>query len=81
MIQVYKLFFDIDKLNVSRFFVLEDGGRRRDSRKIRKQDFRKYLFSIQRVIDFWNSLPEDAVSSPSINVFKRRLDRCMERVM
>ena len=35
---------------------------------------RKYSFS-QRVIDDWNSLPEDVVSSKTINQFKNRLNK------
>lgn len=76
MIQVYKL-------NISRFSVLEVGSRKRDnSKKIRKHscrpDLRKYSFS-QRVVDFWNLLPEDIVNSLSMDVFKRRLDGYMDR--
>ena len=37
-------------------------------------DLRKYSFS-QRVIDDWNSLSEDVVSSEYINQFKNRLNK------
>ena len=37
-------------------------------------DLRRYSFS-QRVIDDWNSLPEDVVYSGSINQFKSRLNK------
>ena len=37
-------------------------------------DLRKYSFS-QRVIDDWNSLPEDVVSSETIIQFKNRLNK------
>ena len=37
-------------------------------------DLRKYSFS-QRVIDDRNSLPEDVVSSETINQFKNRLNK------
>ena len=32
------------------------------------------FFSL-RVVDLWNSLPESAVSAPSLNSFKNRLDK------
>ena len=31
-------------------------------------------FFTQRAVDHWNALPELVVSSPSVDVFKRRLD-------
>ena len=36
-------------------------------------DVRARFFSI-RVVSLWNSLPEEAVSAPSINVFKRLIE-------
>ena len=35
-------------------------------------DIRKYLFS-QRVIDYWNALPQTAIDAKSINMFKNQL--------
>ena len=35
--------------------------------------FEKHFFS-QRVVDVWNSLPDDVVTAPSLNMLKRRLD-------
>ena len=35
---------------------------------------RKWFFSV-RVVNVWNSLTEDIVTSSSVNVFKNRLDR------
>ena len=35
---------------------------------------RKWFFSV-RVVNVWNSLTEDIVTSNSVNVFKNRLDR------
>jgi hypothetical protein len=29
----------------------------------------------------WNSLPEDIVNAPSMNVFKNRLDKAMQELM
>ena len=36
-------------------------------------DLRKYFFA-NRIITIWNSLPDNVVSSTSINIFKNRLD-------
>ena len=37
-------------------------------------DTRKYFFS-QRVIDSWEKLPEEAVKSPTLLIFKKRLSK------
>ena len=35
---------------------------------------RKFFFS-QRVVPYWNSLPENVVTAPSMNTFKHRLNK------
>jgi len=37
-------------------------------------DLRKYSFC-NRIINVWNSLPEDIVTAPSVNSFKNRFDK------
>ena len=37
-------------------------------------DFRRYFFS-ERVVDRWNSLPQDVIDADSLNSFKNGLDR------
>ena len=83
MIELFKIFSGIDKLDVSKFFELDDGNRTRGHHlKIKKQgcrlDLRKYFFT-NRVVDFWNKLPRRVVGSPNLNVFKSRLDEFMGR--
>ena len=41
-----------------------------------KYDLRKYFF-INRVTPIWNSLPDEVVTAPSVNSFKKRLDKFM----
>ena len=41
-------------------------------------DMRKYSFAL-RVVGNWNSLSDNAVTSQSLDVFKSRLDKEMDR--
>ena len=43
-----------------------------------RTDKRKYFFT-QRVIDTWNSLPQEVVAVVSVGSFKRGLDKHMEQ--
>ena len=81
---LFKMFSDINYIDVSTFFTLEEESRTRGhGRKIRKQgcrsDIRKYFFS-HRVVDFWNALPGRLVNSTSLNIFKSRLDKHMNEL-
>ena len=42
-----------------------------------RKDVRKYSFKL-RVASQWNNIPENVVNSPSLNVFKSRLDKLWE---
>ena len=83
MIEVFKIFNGLDDLNFTDFFELDTAGRRGHSRKLKvkyaRLDIRKYSFSV-RVIDLWNKLSEEAVSSNSLDAFKRLLDRDMSNL-
>ena len=39
-----------------------------------KYDLRKYSFT-SRIVSVWNSLSEDVVRAPSLNIFKNNLDK------
>lgn len=80
MIQVYKIVSGINGLDQTDLFApcpTRSSSTRVHSWKLFKQgvsrDVRKYAFS-QRVINDWNSLPENMVSSSSLNAFKISLD-------
>ena len=77
VIQAYRIFQDIDKLQSSHFFSIRKEGRTRTNGcKIFKQHcqtkVRRSTFS-QRVTDPWNSLPAEVISAPSLNRFKSAL--------
>ena len=78
MIETYKMMtnqYDEDvKLNLERSNRISRGH----NLKLYKgpspnTDLRKNFFSV-RIINIWNSLPQEVVSAPSINSFKNRLD-------
>ena len=78
---IYKIINEIDRIHPSQLFQFATGNTRGHSKKLFKQsvnkDVRKHVFS-QRVIDAWNSLTEDIISSKSLNIFKAKLDKHWE---
>ena len=82
LIEVYKMFNGLDKVDFNDYFTLDEDRRTRGhSRKIKKfscrLDVKKYSFA-HLVVDGWNSLPEEVVTSESLEIFKKRLDHHME---
>ena len=79
MIQVFKIIAGIDRVDPELFFHSTSISQTRGhSQKLTKQRSRLELrskFFSQRVIDDWNSLPEAAVSSSTLNCFKSSIDR------
>ena len=78
MIQVFKILNGIDKCEKDKLVTLQPMiGTRGHSQKLFKRlfrlDLRKQFFS-KRVINEWNSLSEEVISSGSINQFKPRLN-------
>ena len=79
MIETYKIINEkYDKnvlLNISRNDDTRTGGNSLKLKSIRTHyNLRKYSFSI-RIINIWNSLPENVVTANTIDCFKTRLDK------
>ena len=76
LIEVFKIFKGCDALDPS-FFLSRLTLFVEDSLKLHKfrsnLDIRKFSFS-QRIVNEWNLLTEHIVLSPSLNVFKAKLD-------
>ena len=58
---------------------LEKESRTRgNSQKLKKQSFkttiRRQFFSL-RVTNYWNGLPDDIITSASLNIFKNKIDK------
>ena len=79
MIQVYKITYDMDRIEPGLFFQRpQHTGTRGHSQRIYKQQFRlnvRRAFFSQSIVADWNSLPENVIMSASLNCFKPRLDR------
>ena len=78
VIQVYKILLDIDEVDKNKLFTLSEyTATRGHSFKLFKRRLRLKIransFS-NRVVDTWNSLPEQIVQAPSLNCFKSGLN-------
>ena len=79
LIEVFKILNGIDKCDKNKLFQNQPNQRTRGhSQKLFKHQFRldlrKHFFS-ERVIEDWNSLSENVISSNTINQFKNRLNK------
>jgi hypothetical protein len=76
MLEVFKILKGYEGVNGECFFRMQ--STRGHSMKLYKErvykDVCKYSVG-NRVIDTWNSLPEDSINATSINMFKNRLDK------
>ena len=77
MIECYKFTHDLYKSSPP-FDMDHDHSRRGHSLKFKKRrvktSVRQHFFS-ERVVNHWNQLPEEVVTSPTLNTFKNRLDK------
>jgi len=79
MIEVYKILTDKYDSNVNIHLERQkDSITRGHSLKLIHPrchyDLRKYSFTV-RIVNLWNSLPENAISANTVNTFKNRLDK------
>jgi hypothetical protein len=83
LIETYKLLTGKEDINYCNFFQLNTNGcnlRGHDKKLFTgrcRLEIRRNFFS-QRVIDNWNSLPQEVIDSESVNGFKRRLDKHLD---
>ena len=78
MIEVFKIFNDIDIINKETIFPapmsqITRGHPKKIHKKFSRTNIRKYSFS-QRVVSAWNALPEDIVTAKTLNTFKNKLN-------
>ena len=78
LIQVFKLFTGIDKLDYKKFFSINCNRTLRGHQyKIFKDrsrtELRRNCFS-QRIVNVWNELPIEVVSAETLDIFKKRVD-------
>ena len=78
LIEVYRIMNGIEAIDWKLLFSKApyDGTRGHTmklEKKVMRLDIRKYFFP-QRVIDYWNALPQTAIDAKSINQFKIQLN-------
>ena len=73
MIEVYNMVNGLDKVDVAKLFARDVNGGRGHSLKLFRKRFRAQVrqrFFTNRIVDFWNSLTEEAVSASNLAIFK-----------
>ena len=77
MVQMYKISRNIDELGTSKMFTVNTNNTRGHHFKLFKTEFNlntsKNIFS-NRIINLWNSLPNQVVETKALNTFKTRLN-------
>ena len=78
MIEVYKILYKMyDPITTNSLLTIDTNTTRGHNLKLKKVSFNteKYKhFFTNRVVNLWNSLPEEVVYASSLNVFKNKLD-------
>ena len=78
MVQAYKILHGFDNVDYKNYFTLNENCTRNNGYKLFAKPFNKNVlgnFFTYRVVNYWNGLPAHVVTSPTIETFKRRLDR------
>ena len=79
LIICFRILHSLFSCDLSAMFQLNENNLRGHPLKLYKEKFAtttRQMFFSNRVVNFWNSLPEEVVAAPTVNVFKNRLDRC-----
>ena len=74
LIFVYKLLHNLIDINYTNFFELKTSRTRGHRLSLVKPNFKKDVFKHSfavRVVDWWNSLPENIANAPSLPIFRR----------
>ena len=79
LIETYKILNGYEDLDYRLFFEYSEANTRSNTRKLKKRGHWRTLarancFSV-RVVNTWNSLPEEVVCAPTIGSFKSKLDK------
>lgn len=82
LIQVFKMLHNLDNVEFEKFFTLSNNATRNNGFKLEKR--RYYTSASERffsysIINTWNSLPPEVVTSTSMTIFKKRLDIVLPR--
>jgi hypothetical protein len=80
LIFTYKLCHNKMRIDKSKFFIFKTSQTRGHRLTIRKPKPNKIIrksFYSSRIVDIWNSLPENIALAPNITTFKRELSNCI----
>ena len=85
LIEVYKILNGFENIDWKLLFTrAKYDGTRGHSMKLEKKAFRldnrKYFFT-QRVIDYWNALPQTAIDAKNVNEFKGKLEVHLQNII
>ena len=76
LIETFKIINNNYNIGTDLFFQFDDGGRRGHCKKLFKRrfklDVRKYVFS-NRVVDKWNSSPDNCVTCNTLTALKSHI--------
>ncbi|XP_069129154.1 uncharacterized protein [Argopecten irradians] len=79
LIQMFKIINNIDKVDKDKLFTMSPitftrGHSKKILKPVSRLEVTKHGFN-SRIVDIWNSLPENVVSAKSVNSFKSRLNQ------